>query len=223
MRAWLHTGREVQKSWLGMRMAWTSKLFWDTVFLSCVVILTALAATFLSLLQWLPASCTPKCWYPSGLSPHIATLTSSRSLPSDLIHTNGFKCHLDTDKLQIYATSQDSPLTSRLIYSTRPPYLSIWMFNRYLQLSTGTLSSWFSWICYIPFFHVSNDNSNLVVTWLQFCNHPQHFSFSQTPRKPSANTSDSAFRRDVEYELFLSFLMLSIWLKPWSPWTEILQ
>lgn len=93
-----------------------------------------LAVTLLVPLQWLLTSSTSKCWYPWGLSPQISSLLYLHSLSSDLIQTNGFKYLLDTDKPQIYVSSQDSPLTSRLMFSTCLFSLCILMFNRYLKL-----------------------------------------------------------------------------------------
>lgn len=115
-------------------MAWTFKLFWATISLSFGFSHTMLAVTFLFPLQWLLTSSTSKCWYPRGLSPQTSSLLYSHSLSCDLIQTNGFKYHLETDKPQIYVSSQDSPLTSRLMFSTCLFNLSILMFNRYLKL-----------------------------------------------------------------------------------------
>lgn len=70
------------------------------------------------------------------------------SLARDPFQPNGFKYHLDTDKPQIYVTSQDSPLTSRLIHSTARSTSPFRCLRGISKLALVTLNSWFPlWIC----------------------------------------------------------------------------
>lgn len=115
-------------------MAWTFKLFWDTISLSFVSSHNMLTMTFLFPLQWLLTSSTSKCWYPRELNPQISSLLYSHSLSGDFLQTNGFGYHLDSDKFLIYVSSQDSPLTSRLMFSICLFNFSILMFTRHLKL-----------------------------------------------------------------------------------------
>lgn len=130
-------------------------------------------------------------------------LLYSHSLFGDLIQPNGFKYHLDSDKPQIYVTSQDSPLTSRLICSaaclTSP-------FRRLRSISNLAFIRPNPWVslqmCYTKFspdrwrqVHPSSCVAQILESSLML------FLLSNSISNPPANPFDSAFKR------YLSWIM----------------